>query len=265
MTETLSSLPPFLLYALGGGVLLALLTGPLGCFLVWRRMSFFGDALAHAALLGVALALFAELPISMAVMLVGALFALLLLLLQKGDLANDTLLAILSPTALSLGMIALHMLPDVRVDLSSYLFGDILALRPANLLWLGGSVALALALLALNWRKLLALTAARDLAVVDGYPALRLELLLLLLTALVVAAGVQMVGVLLITALLVIPAATASRFAHTPLHMAVLASGTGLAAVLAGLTASYVCDLPPSPSIVVSAALLFSLSRAVKT
>lgn len=260
----MAELPSFLLYALGGGVLLALLTGPLGCFLVWRRMSFFGDALAHAALLGVALALFAKLPVSMAVMLVGALFALLLLLLQRGDLANDTLLAILSPTALSLGMIALHLLPGVRVDLSSYLFGDILALRLRDLLWLGGSTLLALGLLAACWRRLLALTAARDLALVDGYPVLRLELLLLLLTALVVAAGVQMVGVLLITALLVIPAATASRFARTPLHMAALATGTSLLAVLAGLSAAYLCDLPPSPSIVVAAAALFVLSRMTR-
>lgn len=257
----MASLPAFLLHALAGGCLLALLTGPLGCLLVWRKMAFFGDALAHAALLGVALALFLQLPVTLAVMAIGSVFAILLLMLQRGDLANDTLLGILSPTALALGIIALNLLPGVRVDLMGYLFGDILAISTTDLLWLSGGVALALAVLAKCWTQLLALTAARDLAVVDGYPVVRLELALLLLTALVIAAGVQMVGVLLITALLIIPAATARAFAHTPQHMALLASAVGIAATTGGLACSYVWDIPTSPAIVAVAAALFALSR----
>lgn len=260
----MANLPAFLLHAFAAGALLALLSGPLGCLLVWRRMAFFGDALAHAALLGVALALFAQLPVTLAVMAVGAVFAVLLLLLQRGDLANDTLLGILSPTALSLGIIAINLLPGIRVDLTGYLFGDILAVTPAQLGLMAGGVTVALAVLAFSWRKLLALTAARDLAVVDGYPVAQLELILLLLTALVIAAGVQLVGVLLITALLIIPAATARRFAETPLQMAVYASLTGLAATVAGLWASYAHDFPASPAIVVAAAGLFAAARIFK-
>lgn len=257
----MTELPTFIIHAAAAGVLLALLTGPLGCLLVWRKMAFFGDALAHAALLGVALALFLELPVTLAVMAIGCVFTLLLLALQRNDLANDTLLGILSPAALSLGIIAINLLPGIRVDLSGYLFGDILATSRTDIMWLAGSVAIALLVLAKCWSRLLAITAARDLAVVDGYPVARLELLLLLLTALVVAAGVQLVGVLLITALLIIPAATARAFAQTPAHMAMLASAISVAAVMLGLGASYVWDIPTSPAIVAAAAALFAASR----
>ncbi len=259
----MDNIPAFLLNALMGGSLLALLTGPLGCLLVWRKMAFFGDALAHAALLGVALALFLQLPVTFAVMGIGAVFAIVLLALQRSDLANDTLLGILSPTALSLGIIAINLLPGVRVDLTGYLFGDILAISHADILTLAIGVAVALLILARFWTQLLAVTVARDLAVVDGYPVARLELLLLLLTAMVIAAGVQMVGVLLITALLIIPAATARAFVHTPAQMALAASGISLVAVMGGLACSYVWDIPTSPAIVAAAASLFTISRLI--
>lgn len=260
-TTIMTELPSFLINAFLGGALLVLLTGSLGCLLVWRRMAFFGDALAHAALLGVALALWLQLPMTLAVMGIGTLFALLLLALQRSDLANDTLLAILSPTALSLGLIAISLVPGVRVDLTGYLFGDILAITQQQVWLMAAGITGALLILAASWKKLLAVMAAPDLARVEGYPVARLELTLLLLTALAIAAGVQIVGVLLITALLVIPAATARRFATTPLQMALLSSAMGLVAVTLGLAGSYIWDIPSSPAIVVASALLFTASR----
>lgn len=258
------NLPGFFLLALCGISLLSLLTGPLGCLLVWRRMSFFGDALSHAALLGVAMGLFLKLPVTLCVMLTGGLFALLLALMQKGDLANDTLLAILSPTALALGLLALTLMPGVRVDLSGYLFGDILALTRGDVVLLALGSALGGGLLIHQWKKLLAMVTARDLAIVEGYKVRQLELLLLVLTAMVIAAGVQLVGVLLLTALLIIPAATARKFARTPGEMAVLATLVSLLAGLVGLFASLYADAPAGPAIVVAAAVFFLLSRAVK-
>lgn len=258
MTELL---PAFLVNALLAGGLLSLLTGPLGCLLVWRRMAFFGDALAHAALLGVALSLFLQLPLLLCVLAFGITFAVLLALLQQTELANDTLLGILSPGALATGLIALSLLPGIRVDLMGYLFGDILALSSHDVTLLGMGVAAGLLLLAGLWKKLLAVTAARDLALVAGYPVRKIELALLVLLALVVAAGVQLVGVLLITALLIIPAATARSFARTPEHMAVGAALVGLLASTSGLLASLHWDIPAGPAIVAAAVVLFTGTR----
>lgn len=259
----MANLPVFLVHAALGGGLLTLLTGPLGCFLVWRRMAYFGDALAHAALLGVAMGLFFQLPIALAVLAVGCAVALLLALVRRRDLAQDTLLGILSPGALAAGLIALHLMPGVRVDLAGYLFGDILALSRSDVLILAACVVLALAVLLRQWTALLALTAAPDLAQVDGYRVRRLETLLLVLTALVVAAGVQLAGALLLTALLIIPAAAARPLAQTPAHMAVLASMIGLMAVTMGLALAWQADLPAGPAIVLAAIGLFITAQII--
>ncbi len=263
MTELLSTfLPEFFVRALAAAGLLALLTGPLGCLLIWRRMAFFGDALAHAALLGVALSLLLELPVTVGILCIGALFALLLgLLTAKGELANDTLLGIISPSALALGLIALSLTPGLRVDLSGYLFGDILALSWTQVGLMALGAIFVLTVLASLWRSWLQLTLSPDLAFVAGQPMRRLELTLLLLLALVVALGVQLVGVLLLTALLIIPAATARALARSPGQMAVLASLCGIAASILGLFASLQWDIPAGPAMVASSSFLFILSR----
>lgn len=258
----MTELPAFFISALLASTLLAMVTGPLGCLLVWRRMAYFGDALAHAALLGVALGLLLELPIWLAVLIIGALFALALgLVSSKGELAHDTLLGILSPTALALGLIALSLMPGTRIDINGYLFGDILAISAQQLMSLGGGAVLVLGVLAAFWRSWLKLTLSPDLAQVAGVPVRRLELGLLLLLALVIALGVQLVGVLLLTALLIIPAATARSLAQTPTQMAIIASCVGVVAGALGLFASLTADLPAGPAMVASAAFLFILSR----
>ena len=253
----------FLLNALLAGLALALVAGPLGSFVVWRRMAYFGETLSHAALLGVALGLWLAISPTLAVIAGCLLLALALLALQgRQTLATDTLLGILAPTTLALGLVTMSLL-EVRVDLMAYLFGDLLAISRDDLSWVLGGSALVLLTLVPLWRPLLAITVHEELARVEGLPVAGLRLALMLLIALVIALAMKIVGVLLITSLLIIPAAAAQRHARTPEQMAIGASLIGLLAVSAGLSLSWFQDTPAGPSIVVSAAALFLLSFAL--
>jgi zinc transport system permease protein len=260
-TDPTATMADFLLNALLAGLALALVAGPLGSFVVWRRMAYFGDTLSHAALLGVALGLLLDVSPTLAVTAGCLLLALVLLALQQRQpLASDTLLGILAPTTLSLGLVVLSFMREVRIDLMGYLFGDLLAISPGDLAWiLGGSALVLLTLLAL-WRPLLAVTVHEELARVEGLPVAGLRLALMLLIAVVIAVAMKIVGVLLITSLLIIPAAAAQRHARTPEQMALGASLLGGLAVGGGLALSWYQDTPAGPSIVVSAAALFLLS-----
>ncbi len=244
--------------ALLGGLAVALAAGPLGSFLVWRRLAYFGDSLAHTALLGVGLALVFQLPmLPMVAIICVTVAALLSLLLARPDLASDTLLAILAYGFLSAGLLVVAVSGDVRVDLMAYLFGDLLSLMPADLPGLLAGVALVLGLLLWQWPALLAAAVHEELAAVEGRPVARLRLLLLVLMALAIAGAMKVVGVLLVTALLIIPAAAARRLARSPEQMAALASVIGMAAVAAGFAASLLWDTPPGPSIVLAACAVF--------
>ncbi|RCX31329.1 zinc ABC transporter permease subunit ZnuB [Thioalbus denitrificans] len=254
----------FLLRALLAGLGVALVAGPLGAFVVWRRMAYFGDTLAHSALLGVALAYLLSIDLNLGVLIACVAVALVLLALQRQQrLASDTLLGILAHTALSLGLVTLAFLETLRVDLMGFLFGDILAVgwRDVALIWAGGLVVLGA--LALLWRPLLAITVHEELAQVEGVPVVRVRLALTLLLAVVVALAMKVVGILLITSLLIIPAAAARRFSRTPEAMAALAALAGGLAVTGGLAGSLRFDTPAGPSVVVAAALLFALTGLV--
>ncbi|MCF7200528.1 zinc ABC transporter permease subunit ZnuB [Pseudomonas oligotrophica] len=256
-------MPDFLLNALLAGLALALVAGPLGSFVVWRRMAYFGDTLSHAALFGVALGLMLDVNLTLAVAVGCVLLALLLVTLQQRQpLASDTLLGILAHSTLSLGLVSLSFMKDVRVDLMGYLFGDLLAVGPVDLAWIIGGSALVLLILVPLWRPLLAITVHEELARVEGLPVAAIRLALMLLIAVVIAVAMKIVGVLLITSLLIIPAAAAQRHARTPEQMALGASILGIVAVCLGLTLSWYEDTPAGPSIVVSAAALFLLSFA---
>ncbi len=254
----------FLARALLGGVGVALAAGPLGAFIVWRRMAYFGDTLAHSGLLGIVLGTVLNLNLQLGVAATCLLVALVLVLLQRQRrLATDTLLGILAHTALSLGLVALAFLETVRVDLTGYLFGDILAISRIDLYWIWGGALLALGVLAWLWRPLLALTVHEELAQVEGVPVFPVRLAFMLLVAIVIAVAMKVVGILLITSLLIIPAAAARRFARSPESMALLASGLGCTAVGLGLWASLRWDTPAGPSVVLAAAALFVLSSVV--
>ncbi|QKT03072.1 zinc ABC transporter permease subunit ZnuB [Ectothiorhodospiraceae bacterium 2226] len=252
----------FLWRALFAGLGVVALAAPLGTFVVWRRMAYFGDTLSHAALLGVVLGVVLGLDLQIGIVLVTLVLAVLLLVLgRQKRLASDTLLGILAHSTLSLGLVAIAFLPHVRVDLLAYLFGDILAVSEADLVWIWVGAAGALALLGVIWRPLLALTVHEDLARVEGVPVWPVQLAFLALIALTIALAMKIVGVLLITSLLIIPAATARRFARTPEQMAALAVVAGALAVAGGLGLSLRWDTPAGPSVVAAAAALFLLSH----
>jgi zinc transport system permease protein len=228
---------PFILYGLLGGIGIAIVGGPLGCFVVWRRMAYFGDSLAHSALLGVALGFLLGINLSLGIALTCVGFAVAIVFLQEQtNLASGTLLGILSHTALSAGLVVLAFLQTLRVDLMSYLFGDILAVTQTDLIFIYSGAALVLVALVWIWRPLLALTLHEELARAEGVPVFRIRLVFTLLLALVIAIGIGMkiIGILLITSLLIIPAAAARRFSRTPEAMAIIASVIGVLSVLSG-------------------------------
>ncbi|OOC11113.1 zinc ABC transporter permease subunit ZnuB [Thioalkalivibrio halophilus] len=253
-------LDDFLVRAVLAGLMVAVVAGPLGAFVVWRRMAYFGDTVSHSALLGVALGFLLGLNLNLMVTLVCIAIAVLLVILQRyQELGSDTLLGILAHSALSLGIVAVAFVEGLRVDLMAYLFGDILAVGRDDLLAIALGGLIALVLLIALWRPLLALTVHEELARVEGVRALPVRLGMMLLIALVIAAAMQVVGVLLITALMIIPAATSRRFARTPEQMAILAGVLGMLAVGAGIAGSFQWDTPTGPSIVVAALLGFIL------
>jgi zinc transport system permease protein len=252
----------FLLYALIAGLGVAMVTGPLGVFVVWRRMAYFGDTLAHSALLGVALGFLLGINLNLSVVILGIALAMLLVIMSRNrQLSQDTLLGIMAHSALSLGLVVMAFQSSVRVDLMGYLFGDILAVTATDLLWVWGGGVVVLLILILIWRPLLSLTVHEELAQVEGVPVDRIRLIFMLLIALVIAVSMKIVGVLLITSMMIIPAAADRRFSRTPEQMAVIAAGTGSLAVTLGLAGSWHWDTPAGPSVVVAAALLFAATQ----
>jgi zinc transport system permease protein len=254
-------LDDFFLRALLAGIGVALVAGPLGCFVVWRRMAYFGDTMAHSALLGVALSFLLEINLSVGVFLVAALVSVSLLLLQRrNQLSADALLGILSHSTLAIGLVLVTFMTWVRIDLMAFLFGDILAVTVTDIALIYGGGAVVLLLLVWMWRPLLAATVNAELAEAEGQRPEVARFVFMLLLASVIAIAMKLVGVLLITSLLIIPAATARRLSATPEQMAVMAAVVGVVAVGGGLFGSLQYDTPSGPSIVVAALLLFLVS-----
>jgi zinc transport system permease protein len=254
-------LDEFFLRALVAGVGLALTTGPLGCFIIWRRMAYFGDTISHSALLGVALSLLFQLNLTIAVFAVAATISILLLFLQRRQaLSADALLGILSHATLAIGLVIVAFMTWVRIDLIAFLFGDILAVSWVDIAMIWGGGILVIGMIAWLWRPLLAATVNPDIAEAEGLKPERARFLFMLLMSVVIAIAMKIVGIMLITSLLIIPAATARRFAATPETMAVLASIVGAIAVVGGLFGSLRYDTPSGPSIVVAALILFVIS-----
>lgn len=252
-------LDDFLIRAALAGVGLALATGPLGSFVIWRRMAYFGDATSHAAILGVALALALHLPIAAGTLIVALAMAATVSTLAAKGWAMDTTLGVLAHAALAFGLVAISYVPGVRSDLSAYLFGDILAVSRLDLAFIWGGAALVLVLLVWRWQALLTSTLNEDLAFASGLNPNRERLVLTLALALVVAVALKIVGALLIAAMLIIPAAAARGLARTPEAMAIYATVFGALASLIGLRLSLWQDTPAGPSIVTAAAVIFAL------
>lgn len=247
------------------GLLLALITAPLGAFVVWRKMAYFGDTLSHSALLGVALGIFLQVDPYIAVIIMTLILALLLVWLEhRTAYSLDTVLGIIAHCSLSLGVITISLLDNVRVDLMSYLFGDLLAIDFADVIFIGAGSLLIASVLAFLWKKLLSITISPELAQIEGLNVARLRLLLMVLTALTIALSMKFVGALIITSLLIIPAAIARRFARTPEAMVGYAVVFSILSVTGGLLFSGWKDTPAGPSVVICAGILFLLSLAKK-
>jgi len=251
-------LDDFLTRAAIAGTGAAVLAAPLGCFVVWRRMAYFGETVAYSGLLGVALGLLLGIDLTLGVIVTAIVTALLLTGFQgQRAIPYDTLLGILAHTALAAGLIAATFVGGARFDLMGYLFGDILAVSKEDLAWIWGGAATVLGVLVWLWRPLLAMTVNEDLAAAEGVPVRRVETVFILLIAVTVALAMKVIGILLITSLMIFPTAVARPFSKTPEQMAAIAALAASAAVLGGLYLSLKADTPAGPSIVAALAALF--------
>ncbi|MEX0338016.1 MAG: metal ABC transporter permease [Arenibacterium sp.] len=257
-------LDDFMMRATLAGIGVACAAAPLGCFVVWRRMAYFGDATAHAAILGVALSLALEMSIFPGALVVALIMAMTVTQLAGRGYAMDTLLGVMAHSALAFGLVAVSFLSGIRIDLMAYLFGDILAVSRMDLLVIWGGAALVIGLLAWRWSALLASTLNEDLAFASGFNPKREQLVLTLSLAVTVAVAIKVVGVLLIAALLIIPTAAARGTARTPEAMAGIAAAIGILSAITGLQGAYIFDTPAGPSIVCVAAILFALMNLLQ-
>ncbi len=259
----MSFLDDFFWRALLAGIGVALAAAPLGCFVVWRRMAYFGDAAAHAAILGVAMSLAFSMSIFTGALVVALVMAWSVTVLSGRGVATDTLLGVLAHSALAFGLVAVSFLDGIRVDLMAYLFGDILAVSKTDLVIIFGGACAVIALLGWRWNALLTATLGPDLAYAAGISPRREQMILTLALAVVVAVAIKVVGALLIGALLVIPAAAARPLATTPERMVVVAGLIGMLSVLVGLNSAFIFDTPAGPTIVAVAAVIFAVMTSI--
>jgi zinc transport system permease protein len=254
----------FFIRALIAGVGIALVTGPLGCFVIWRRLSFFGDTLSHAALLGVTFSISFDINISLSVFIVSSIVALILIRLQKNtNLAGDALLGLLAHSSLAIGLVVLGFLSFIRFDIMGLLFGDILSVTLSDLLiiWIGGAVIILI--LSLIWKPLFASTVNYEIAEAEGLSPEKYNILFTILMAAIIAISIKMVGLLLITGMMIIPAAAARNLSNSPKQMVIISIIFGLLSVLIGLYASLEINTPSGPSIITTSLLFFILSLFV--
>ena len=251
----------FFIRSLIAGIGIAIVTGPLGCLVIWRRLSYFGDTLSHSALLGVTLAYAFSINISLSVFIISGIVALTLLSLQKRTkLAGDSLLGLLAHSTLAIGLVLIGFLSSIRFDLMGLLFGDILAVTIEDIciIWFGGLIILGI--LYYIWKSIFAATVNYDLAAAEGMKPDLSNFIFTLLLAGVIAISIKMIGALLITGLLLIPAATARSLSSNPRQMVILSILVGIISVILGLFSSLELNTASGPSIIVAALVLFILS-----
>ncbi len=253
-------LDDFLTRAVVAGLGVVLATGTLGSFVVWRRMAYFGDSTSHAAILGIALSFAFAMPFYLGTLLVAVAMAVAVAWLTGRGQGMDTVLGVIAHSALAVGLLAASFIPALRVNLDAFLFGDILAVTRADLVWIWGGAALVLGLLIWRWQRLVTASVNEELAMAAGINPERERLILSLALAITVAIAIRIVGALLISALLIVPAAAARAIAKTPEHMAGSATLIGAMAVLGGLWASLRLDTPAGPSIVAVSAVFYLIS-----
>ena len=255
----------FFVRSLIAGIGIAIVTGPIGCFVVWRRLAYFGDTLAHSGMLGVTLGFVLSINMSVSVFLISLIVAFLLLFLQKRTkLTGDALLGLLAHSSLAIGLVIVAILTSIRIDLLGLLFGDILSvtINDIILIWGGGSIILLI--LFFIWRPLFAATIDYDLAKAERMNPDISNYIFTILIAGIIAMSIKMIGVLLITGLLLIPPAMSRNFSVSPREMVLFSIIGGVLSVIIGLFGSLEFNTPSGPSIIVVSLLLFIFSLFFK-
>lgn len=241
------------------GTLLVFLTAPLGCLMLWRRMSFFADTMAHGTLLGVALAAMLSLPLWVGVSFTAILLVAVLWVLHDPRLPNDALLALCSATLLCSGLLLMQHLPELRSELLSYLFGDLLTIEWADLPIFATVIIVALLILYKNWQAQIQIAIDPDIAVSEGVNAKWQRLVFMLLLALFTVLALRAVGSLLMGALLVIPALAARLLSHSPKQMVIGSFIIAQLGITIGLWSSAGLDTSTGLTIVLTMSLLFAI------
>lgn len=241
------------------GTLLVFLTAPLGCLMLWRRMSFFADTMAHGTLLGVALAAVLSLPLWIGVTFTAILLVAVLWVLHDPRLPNDALLALCSATLLCSGLLLIQHLPALRPELLSYLFGDLLTIEWSDLPVFIGIIIAALAVLFHYWQAQIQIAIDPDIAVSEGVNAKWQRLIFMLLLALFTVLALRAVGSLLMGALLVIPALSARLVSHSPKQMVIAAFIIAQMGVTVGLWSSAGLNISTGLSIVLTMSIVFAM------
>lgn len=262
--ELIRMFEDYVLRAVVAGIGVAMMAGPLGCFIVWQKLAYFGDTMAHSALLGVAFALLFNINIILGIFIIAIIVSLALYILQmKEKLSGDSLLGILAHSTLAIGLVLIGFMTWTNIDINSYLFGDILAVSPTDLIIIWCGCVIVLLTLFFLWNPLLTLTIDADIAKAENMKPERARFLFMFLLAIVIAVAINIIGILLITALLIIPAATARRFSSSPERMAILAAFIGIIGTILGLYSSFLFDSRSGPSVVVMLFIMFIASRLI--
>ena len=255
----------FIINAIFCGIGIALISGLMGCFVVWKKMAYFGDSLGHSAVFGVGIGILLGANQDLAIIFTVISFAILFTYLQNKDFfSSDVILGILAHGALSIGIILLSISNNANFNLHALLFGDILAASEKQIYIIFVAAALIYCLIGYNWQALILNTISRDLAKSQNISNFKMDLLLTTIMALVVAISIKIIGALLITSMLIIPPSSAKRLVNNPKSMAVISTLIALLAVICGIALSYYFDIPSGPAIIMISFIIFILTNLTK-
>jgi len=263
-TEMTEWLDDFMLRSVIAGLIMVTIAAPMGCLMVWQRLAFLSDTLGHAAVLGVGLGLLLEVTPIFGVLAVALLIVFALNRVNSFNTAlSETTLAIISHTGLAGGIILVGLLPSQSVNLEAILFGDLLATTTVDLILLLVTTVLLLLVLRHHWRSFVAVSVSREIAQAEGVEVRKIQLLMYIMIALLVAVMMKVMGVLLIAAMLVIPTTSARLFSRSPEQMVLISGLYGLGALVGGITTSFHLDWQTGPAIVVSATFLLLVTLGI--
>ncbi|WP_333023191.1 metal ABC transporter permease [Wolbachia endosymbiont of Pentidionis agamae] len=255
----------FFINSLVSLIIIGLVSGTLGSFMIWQKMSYLGDSLSHSSLLGVALALIFKINLSIIIVLIAILFAVLLSLNFDKLYSADTVLNIVTNVILSLSLILISSFTSSSNSIMSSLFGDILTLDQKDLITIFFISLLVTFILIFRWRYWLMISINQELAEVEKINTKLVRLEFLITLAIFIAISAQLIGILLISAFLLIPSASARLLAKTPTEMIVLATFFSIVSGISGLLISAITDFLPGPTIILTSTLYLVLSYLIRS